>query len=227
MKKTEIKKIAVSAIIIALAFVVTMLTAPFKVQFLSLDLKDAILSVISLLFGPYYGVISVIAVSLLEFITISSTGWYGLVMNIISSGTFALTIGFIYKYKRSFSGAIIAATCTVFAVTAVMLLANIFVTPFYLETVVGVPASKEVVRGMLPTVLLPFNLCKALMNSAFTLLIYKPFTTALKKCGLVEVSSSSQYKFNLKTALLTVISLIIVICVLLYMVIILKLGVQA
>ena len=99
MKKLEIKKIAVSAIIIALAFVVTMVTAPFKVQFLSLDLKDAILSVVSLLFGPYYGFLSVVAVALLELITISTTGWYGLVMNIISSGAFALTVGFIYRYK--------------------------------------------------------------------------------------------------------------------------------
>ena len=221
MKKTDIKKIAVSAIIIALAFVVTMLTASFKVQFLSLDLKDAVLSVISLLFGPYYGILSVLAVSLLEFVTISSTGWYGLVMNIISSGTFALTIGFIYKYKRSFTGAIIAAVCTMFSVTAVMLLANIFITPFYLE-LMGVPRSMAI--ELLPTVLLPFNLCKAALNSALTLLIYKPFTTALKKCKLVDTNNTVKYKFNIKSALLTVISLIIIICVIIYMVIALNLG---
>ena len=222
MKKSEIKKIAVSAIIIALAFVVTMLTASFKVQFLSLDLKDAILSVISLLFGPYYGVLSVLAVSLLEFVTISTTGWYGLVMNIISSGTFALTIGFIYKYKRSFSGAILAAVCSVFSVTAVMLLANIFITPFYLE-LMGAPKSMAI--DMLPTVLLPFNLCKATLNSAITLLIYKPFTSALKKCKLVETNSQVKYKFNIKSALLTVVSIIIIICVVIYMALALKLGV--
>lgn len=222
MKKTDIKKIAVSAIIIALAFVVTMLTASFKVQFLSLDLKDAVLSVISLLFGPYYGILSVLAVSLLEFVTISSTGWYGLIMNIISSGTFALTIGFIYKYKRSFTGAIIAAVCTMFSVTAVMLLANIFITPFYLE-LMGAPRSMAI--EMLPTVLLPFNLCKAALNSALTLLIYKPFTTALKKCKLVDTNNTVKYKFNIKSALLTVISLIVIVCVIIYMVIALKLGV--
>ena len=221
MKKTDIKKIAVSAIIIALAFVVTMLTASFKVQFLSLDLKDAVLSVISLLFGPYYGILSVLAVSLLEFVTISSTGWDGLVMNIISSGTFALTIGFIYKYKRSFTGAVIAAVCTMFSVTAVMLLANIFITPFYLE-LMGAPRSMAI--EMLPTVLLPFNLCKAALNSALTLLIYKPFTTALKKCKLVDTNNTVKYKFNIKSALLTVISLIIIICVIIYMVIGLNLG---
>lgn len=221
MKKIEIKKIAVSAIIIAVAFVVTMLTASFKVQFLSLDLKDALLSIISLLFGPYYGFVSVLAVSLLEFITISTTGWYGLIMNIISSGTFALVVGFIYKYKRSFSGAIIAAVCTVFSVTAVMLLANIFITPFYLE-LMGAPKSLAI--EMLPTVLLPFNLSKSILNCSLMLLIYKPFTTALKKCRLIENSSATKYKFNIKSAILTVVSVIIIICVLIYMVLSLKLG---
>lgn len=223
MKKIEIRKIAVSAIIIAVAFVVTMLTASFKVQFLSLDLKDAVLSVIALLFGPYYGFISVIAVSLLEFVTISTTGWYGLVMNIISSGSFALVIGFIYRYKRSFSGAIIAAVCTVFSVTVVMLLANIFITPFYLE-LMGAPKSLAI--EMLPTVLLPFNLCKSILNCSLMLLIYKPFTTALKKCKLIESSSNSKYRFNLKSAILTVVSVIIIVCVLIYMVLSLKLGVS-
>ena len=221
MKKIEIKKIAVSAIIIAVAFVITMMTASFKVQFLSLDLKDAVLSIISLLFGPYYGFISVIAVSLLEFITISTTGWYGLVMNIISSGTFALVVGFIYKYKRSFSGAIIAAVCTVFSVTAVMLLANIFITPFYLE-LMGAPKSLAI--EMLPTVLLPFNLSKSLLNCSIMLLIYKPFTTALKKCRLIENSGTVKYKFNIKSAILAIVSIVIIICVLIYMVLSLKLG---
>lgn len=224
MKKLEIKKIAVSAIIIALAFVVTMVTAPFKVQFLSLDLKDAILSVVSLLFGPYYGFLSVVAVALLELITISTTGWYGLVMNIISSGAFALTVGFIYRYKRSFSGAIISAVCAVFSVTSLMLLANIFITPFYLE-LMGAPRSMAI--EMLPTVLLPFNLSKATLNSAIMLIIYKPFTTALKKCRLVESQGQNIYKFNIKSAILTVISIIVIICILIYLVLSLKLGFTA
>lgn len=221
MKKIEIKKIAVSAIIIAVAFVITMVTASFKVQFLSLDLKDAVLSVISLLFGPYYGIISVLAVSLLEFVTISTTGWYGLVMNIISSGTFALVLGFIYKYKRSFVGAIIAAVCTVFSVTAVMLLANIYITPFYLE-LMGAPKSLAI--DMLPTVLLPFNLCKSVLNCALMLLIYKPFTNALRKCRLIESSGNVKYRFNFKSAILTIVSVLIIVCVLIYMVLSLKLG---
>ena len=209
MKKVETKKIAVSAMLTAVAFLVTFLTAMFKVGgFLSLDLKDAVLSIIALLYGPAYGFCSVLVVSLVEFFTISSTGLYGLVMNILSSGVFALTVGTIYKYKRSFSGAIISAVCTVFTVTSVMLLANIFITPLYFQM------PRQAVIAMLPTLLLPFNLCKSVLNASIMLLVYKPFTTALKKAGLVATKDNVKYKLNVKTVVLTVVSVVLIIAAL-------------
>ena len=209
MKKVETKKIAVSAMLTAVAFLVTFLTAMFKVGgFLSLDLKDAVLSIIALLYGPAYGFCSVLVVSLVEFFTISSTGLYGLVMNILSSGVFALTVGAIYKYKRSFSGAIISAVCTVFTVTSVMLLANIFITPLYFQM------PRQAVIAMLPTLLLPFNLCKSVLNASIMLLVYKPFTTALKKAGLVATKDNAKYKLNVKTVVLTVVSVVLIIAAL-------------
>ena len=212
MKKIETKKIAVSAMLTAVAFLVTFLTAMFKVGgFLSLDLKDAVLSIIALLYGPAYGFCSVVVVSLVEFVTISSTGLYGLVMNILSSGVFALVVGTIYKYKRNFSGAIISAVCTVFSVTAVMLLANIFVTPLYFQM------PREAVIAMLPTLLLPFNLCKSVLNASIMLLVYKPFTTALKKAGLVSTKDNVKYKLNVKTVMLSVVSLVFIVAAIIVM----------
>ena len=206
MKKIETKKIAVSAMLTAVAFLITFCTAMFKVGgFLSLDLKDAVLSIISLLYGPLYGFISVIVVSLVEFVTISSTGFYGLVMNILSSGTFALTLGFIYKYKRSFSGAIIASACTVVSVTTVMLLANIFITPLYFQM------PTQAVLAMLPTVLLPFNLFKSILNASIMLLVYKPFTTTLKKAKLAGMGDSVNYKFSKKSLILTIVAILLII----------------
>ena len=224
MKKIDVRKIAVSAILVAVAFVATMLTAPVKVQFLSLDIKDAVLSIISLLFGPYYGIISVLAVSFLEFVTISATGWYGLVMNIFSSGTFVLVTGFIYKYKRSFSGAIISAVCTVFAVAAVMSLANYFITPIYME-LMGLKAFLPPIEVLIPTLILPFNLAKATINASLMLLLYKPLTTALKKSKLVPSTSNEKYRFGIKSAILTVSSIIIIIATLAYLIIALNLGI--
>ncbi len=219
MNKFDTKKLTICAMLTALAFAVTLSTSFLKVSgFLSLDFKDAIISVTSLMFGPVYGMISVLAVALFEFVTISSTGLYGFVMNILSSGTFALITGFVYKYKRSFSGAVISAISCVIAVTSVMLLANIFITPLYFQM------PRAAVIDMLPTVLLPFNLCKSLLNSALMLLIYKPITVALKRTGLMPQGAASGYKFGLKSAILTVVSVVIIVLALLFVFI--KLGVQ-
>lgn len=218
MKKIETKKIAVSAMLAAVAFLVTMLTAIFKVSgFLSLDLKDAVLSIIALMYGPFYGFISVIVVALVEFVTISTTGLYGLVMNILSSGTFVLICGFIYKFKRNFSGAIIAASVTVVSVTSVMLLANIFITPLYFQM------PTQAVIDMLPGILLPFNLFKTIMNAAIMLLVYKPFTTALKTAGLLKSNDNTVYKFNKKSMWLTICAVILI---LLAVAVMLYLGVE-
>ena len=67
--------------------------------------------------------------------------------------------------------------------TVMMMLWNYFVTPIYM----GVPRAQ--VAGMLATVFLPFNLIKAALNAAWTLLLYKPVVTGLRKAGLLPESS--------------------------------------
>ena len=214
MKKNNVKKITVTALFCALAFLMTFIFR-FKVGFLTFDMKDAILSVISLLYGPIYGIASAGVVAVLELLSVSDTGLYGLIMNFLSSATFALACGSVYKYKRSFSGAIIAVSVSVVSVTAVMMVANIFITPYYM----GVGTAD--VLALIPTMLLPFNLCKAIINATSLLIIYKPITNALKKTKLVP-SSQTSYKFSKKSALLVVVSLLILISAVLF--IIFKMG---
>ena len=203
MKKVDVKKLTVSAMLIALAFL-SIFLLKFKVSFLSFDFKDALLSVLTLLYGPLWGIISVCIVAVLEFLTVSDTGVYGLIMNIISSGVFALSVGFVYKYKRSFIGAIIAAICAVVSVTIFMMLANMLITPYYM----GV--STDTVIKLIPTLLLPFNLIKSLMNASVMLIIYKPLTSLLRKIGLMKTKESN-YKFGLKAIILTLVAVLILI----------------
>ena len=68
--------------------------------------------------------------------------------------------------------------------TAVMIGMNILVTPFYM----GAPRSAVI--ELIPTVLLPFNFAKALMNSAIAMLLYKPLITALRRARLIKASTS-------------------------------------
>lgn len=180
----NIKKMTVIAVLCAIAYLMSLIF-PFKVQFLTFDLKDAIIAIASLMYGPLAGLIGSVIVPLLEFITTSETGLYGLIMNFLSSAAFSVTAGFIYKYKRSFSGAIIAIISAVFAVTAVMLLANLFITPYYIG-MTDIGAARSAVVDMIPTLLLPFNLIKSIVNASLTLLVYKPVTAAFARMRLVE-----------------------------------------
>ncbi len=200
----KIRKIAVVSMICALAYL-CMFFFRFKVGFLTFDIKDAVLAIASLLYGPLWGVVSSAIVALLEMITVSETGLYGCIMNFLSSGSFTFVCGLIYKYRKKLSGAVVGVTTGAFTMTAVMLLANLFITPYYM----GVPRGEVV--AMISTLLLPFNAIKAVVNGAVTLLIYKPFTTGLKRAGVLPKQEVSTYRFGGKTVLLTVISLILIV----------------
>ena len=197
------KKLVVSAMFCAMAYV-AMFVFRFKVSFLTFDFKDVFISILSLLYGPAYGVMSAAVVALLELVTVSDTGWYGLVMNFLSSGTFALAIGLIYKYKRTFYGAILAVVTGVVSMVTVMMLANLFITPFYMGVV------RTAVINLIPSLLLPFNLCKGVMNAAVMLLLYKPVVSLLRKTKLVK-TGNSQYGADMKTVLLMIFSVLFII----------------
>ena len=217
MKKEKLIKISVTGVFCALAFILTVVLR-FKVAFLSFDLKDMVLAVISLMYGPIYGVTSAGIVAVLEFLSVSDTGVYGLIMNFISSATFTLVAGLIYKYKRTFNGAIISVIFSVISVCIVMCLANILITPYYM----GV-TSREVV-ALIPTLLLPFNLCKSLINAAATVIIYKPIRSILKRCGVDRQTNIENTKNLSKSIILCVTALIVIILTIIFLII--KLGGQ-
>ena len=181
----NIKKITVIAVLCAIAYLVSFIF-PFKVSFLTFDLKDAIIAISALMYGPIAGLVSSVIVPFLEFITTSETGIYGLIMNFLSSAAFSVTAGIIYKYRRSFSGAILSMCASVLAVTAIMLLANLFITPYYM----GV--ERGMVVELIPSLLLPFNLIKSVINASLTLLIYKPITAAFGRMGMIERKTFSK-----------------------------------
>ncbi len=179
-------KLVAIAMFSALAFITTALCGYFpKVAgFLSLELKDSIIVICSLIFGPLSGLFIAILVPVIESFSISITGWYGLIMNILSSATFVLVTGLIYRYRRTLYGAVAGLVAGIFSVTAVMLLANLLITPLYLE-MIGVPTTIGDVLKMIPTILLPFNFIKATLNGAVVLLLYKPISSAMRKSGFI------------------------------------------
>ena len=170
----RIKRITVIAVFAALAYVIHFVHVP--VAFLNLDFKDVIMTVAGMYFGPAAGAVLAFLVPILEYPT-SETGPYGLIMNILSSGAFVIVASLIYKFKKTLSGAIIALCSATLSMVAVMMLANLFITPYYMHV-----TQAEVV-ALIPTLLLPFNAVKAVLNAALTLCLYKPISTVLKKSG--------------------------------------------
>lgn len=182
----------------ALAFVVSLFVR-FPVQFLTFDAKDAVITIAAFVYGPLSAVIISLIVAFIEMITVSTTMWYGFLMNFASSAIFSVTASLIYRRKRNLNGAIIGLYSAIAATVGVMLLLNIFITPLYF----GLPVAAPMVMEMLPTLLLPFNFAKALMNSAIVMFIYKPVVTALKRLGIVKTQGgSSAMTFNRTTKII-------------------------
>ena len=180
----NIKRLVAVAMFAALAYAVHFIHIP--VGFLNLDFKDVIITVCGMYFGPVWGLALAVVVPVLEFITVSTTGPYGLIMNILSSVAFAGTASVIYRFRKTLSGAVIGLCAAVLAMTAVMIVANMFITPYYM----GVARSDVV--AMLPTLLLPFNAIKAVLNASLTLCVYKPLTKVLKLTGFGKRGAEEQ-----------------------------------
>ena len=194
-KSLDTKRLVGIATFAALAYGVTFVFR-IPVQFLTFDAKDAVLTIAAFIYGPVSALIMSLIPALIELITISGTGFWGFLMNFASSACFSFTAAFIYKYKRSFNGAILGLYSAVAITTGVMMLLNLLITPIYM----GV--SRAVVIDLLPTLLLPFNFAKALMNAAITMLIYKPVSTAMKRARLIEGKIDA--KFNRQSVLMLV-----------------------
>ena len=191
----RVRKLVFMALFTALAYVSTFIIHP-KVMFLTFDVKDAIITLASMSFGPIAGVVISALAAFIEFISISDTGLYGLIMNFLSSATFAVTASIIYKYKKTLFGGIIGLVAAVFATVAVMIVANIVVTPLFMKT------STEDVLQLIPKILLPFNLLKALANAGLVIGFYKPVSNALKAVRAVKISENEKLKFDKTTVIL-------------------------
>jgi riboflavin transporter FmnP len=181
--KTNIKKIVVLGMFAALAYVVHFVHIP--IMFLNLDFKDIIITVAGLYFGPLSGILLAFVVPLLELLTVGETGIYGFIMNVISSLTFVGVSSMIYRFKKTFVGAIVGLVCGALSMTAVMMVANLLITPYYMH------ADTETVAKLIPTVLLPFNAIKGILNAALTLCLYKPMTRMIKALGFGKIENNT------------------------------------
>ncbi|MCR5847610.1 MAG: ECF transporter S component [Lachnospiraceae bacterium] len=181
--KLTVKKITTLAMLAAIAYIVmAFIRIPIipAAPYLEYDPKDIFFVMAGFLIGPIESLIVIILVCLIEMVTVSTSGPIGLLMNVIASLCFVLPAAVIYKKKKTLSFAVLGLLAGVLCMTASMIVWNWLITPLY----TGMP--REAIVPMLPTVFLPFNLIKAGINMALTLIIYKPISTILHKSGILE-----------------------------------------
>lgn len=158
--------------------------------FLSLDAIDAVIGIGGFLFGPAAAVMMIVVEAFIEAITLSTTGWYGFVMNVLSTVLLICPAVFLYRRRGKTSGAVMGLAVGVVCRLVGMILFNYLITPMYF----GMPRSAVV--DLMPMICV-FNLVKGILNAALLMILYPPVSTALRRVGLVAPSARQQAgKFN-------------------------------
>lgn len=185
-RRIDVRKLATLGMLTALAYVVMWISKllPSVNVFLDFDFKHVVICIGGFIYGPTAAGMIAVVDCVIEMITISGTGPWGCLMNIIGTASFCCTACYVYKKNHTMKGAVIGLSLGVIVMTALMLLWNYLVTPIYQ----GMPRSA--IADMLVPVFLPFNLVKGGMNAAATLLLYKPVVGALRHARLVPESET-------------------------------------
>ena len=212
-RRENLLRMVVVAVFCALAYACQFVFR-IHVSFLTFDAKDAVMAIGAMIFGPVWGVVMAFLVAFLEFLTLSGTGVYGFIMNFASSAAFTALCAGVYKHKRTMVGAVLGLCTAVLGTTAWMMLLNLIVTPYYMTG-----GSVKAVAELIPTLLLPFNLTKSLMNAGLVLVLYKPVSLALKKARVLK-GGPDKFTFDKKTLAVLIGGLsLITICVVIFLVV--------
>ena len=199
--RVDTRQLATMAMLVALAYVVTVVTRfPLMAaaNYLKYDPKDVVLLIGAYIYGPLAGIAMSVATCFIEMITVSESGFYGFIMNVVASLAFICPAALLYRRRRTMGGAIAGLACGAVAMTGTMILWNYIITPIYN----GWP--REQVVPMLLPVFAPFNLIKGTLNAALTLVLYQPITNALRRSHLLPAlpDGSVRRSYNLGALIL-------------------------
>lgn len=190
--RMDVKKLVVLSLMTALAYLTVFIFRIPVVMFLKYEPKDVIITIGGFMFGPLASVLMSLVVSLVEMVTISGTGPIGALMNFISTTAFACTAAVVYKRVHTIKGAVAGLMAGTVLMTALMLAWNYLITPLYMGT------DRETVAAMLLPVFMPFNLLKAALNGAITMLVYKPLSGVMRKAHILPETHSYEAGGHMK-----------------------------
>jgi len=192
MKKTNIKKYVVTAMLSAVAFVLMFIDfpTPLMPSFIKMDISEMPALIASFALGPWWGVIVCFVKNLLNLFLHGQTGGIGELCNFLMGISFVLPAGYIYKVNKTKKNAMVASLIGSVIMAVCSLPINYFISyPIY-ERIMSLDAIIGMYRVILPTVknlfecLLifnaPFTLVKGILCSVITFLVYKKISGFIK-----------------------------------------------
>lgn len=177
MQNKKLKQLTGLAMLAAISIVLVMLIrVPMPgAPFLEYDPADIPIFIGSFAYGPIAGLLLVLAVSILQGVTVSAgSGIIGILMHVFASGSFVLVSGLIYKRNHTKIGAMWALLFGSVTQVLTMVLWNLVFTPIFMGTPI------QAVLDLMPIILL-FNVLKAGINALVSFFVYKAVRSILPK----------------------------------------------
>ena len=149
--QTKVRKLATMAMLVAISIVLVYLIH-FPIfpgaAFLEYDPADIPILIGAFAYGPVAGVLLTVVTAVIQGFTVSaSSGVYGILMHIISTTVLVLVASGIYRLRHTKSGAILGLICGTIAMGLAMMVANHFITPYFMGAPVEVTACERNVRS--------------------------------------------------------------------------------
>ncbi|HCX62860.1 ECF transporter S component [Sedimentibacter sp.] len=195
-ERMNTKVIAKIGVLSAVATVLMLFDFPlwFAPNFYKLDFSEVPVLLGTFAMGPVAGIAIEFVKILLNFVLNGTdTGGIGEMANFVVGCSFIIPAGYIYKYKKSFSTAIIGLIAGTITLATIGTIMNYFVLlPVYAK-VYGAPLQAFIDMGNLinPAItdlktlvmyaVAPFNLFKGVVISSITILIYKKVSPILHR----------------------------------------------
>lgn len=193
-RKAMIRRITVTAILTAMAFILMYLEVPlpFMPPFLKFDFSEIPVLVGAFALGPVWGIVIELFKNLIH-LPFTATAGIGELSNFVTGSIFVGFSGLVYLKLHTRKGAAVAMAVGTLTLAVIAVPINAFITlPLYgsvmnfsTEAIVGMSAKVNPLIKDKMTLLffafVPFNLFKGIVVSAITFFVYKPVSKLIHR----------------------------------------------
>lgn len=171
--KWDTRQLVTMALMCAIGVLLSFVEFPLLpgVTWLKYDASAMPAMVCGFAFGPGAGLAVGIVGAIIHGILMAD--FSGAIMNILVVTGFILPAALVYRRKRTFKSGVVGLVLSAVAATIMAIVGNLIITPMWL----GVPF--DAVVAMILPILTPFNLIKAGINAALTLIVYKSISNLI------------------------------------------------